>query len=361
MEYNTFLFDLDGTLIDSSEGIINSVIYALKKFGIEETEREKLHAFIGPPLTDSFTKYYGFSEEESWKAVDAYREYYQDKGIFECKLYDGIPDVLKAVKQAGKKALVVTSKPEVYAKQIMDHFSLTPYFTCVAGMELDGGRGTKAEVIEYAFRENGITDLKNVLMIGDREYDVIGAHKIGIDCLGILYGFGDKEEFAQAGADYVEADVAETEIVVGCGICGAIAGTALPDCSNTEQQHAQIQHILPGIAPFDISRGKRTFIDFLQKVASPTVGGQSGLPAGISTVCPLRQMLVEIEVHGIAGMLPEIGYTLVDRRPADCIGCVGIHSGSIIGIDIEAVVPAASPGRFLHPHGKIGHGGDTGT
>ena len=186
------LFDLDGTLIDSSEGIINSVIYALKKFGIEETEREKLHAFIGPPLTDSFTKYYGFSEEESWKAVDAYREYYQDKGIFECKLYDGIPDVLKAVKQAGKKALVVTSKPEVYAKQIMDHFSLTPYFTCVAGMELDGGRGTKAEVIEYAFRENGITDLKNVLMIGDREYDVIGAHKIGIDCLGILYGFGDK-------------------------------------------------------------------------------------------------------------------------------------------------------------------------
>ena len=117
MEYNTFLFDLDGTLIDSSEGIINSVIYALKKFGIEETEREKLHAFIGPPLTDSFTKYYGFSEEESWKAVVAYREYYQDKGIFECKLYDGIPDVLKAVKQAGKKALVVTSKPEVYAKQ----------------------------------------------------------------------------------------------------------------------------------------------------------------------------------------------------------------------------------------------------
>ena len=103
MEYNTFLFDLDGTLIDSSEGIINSVIYALKKFGIEETEREKMHAFIGPPLTDSFTKYYGFSEEESWKAVVAYREYYQDKGIFECKLYDGIPDVLKAVKQAGKK------------------------------------------------------------------------------------------------------------------------------------------------------------------------------------------------------------------------------------------------------------------
>lgn len=161
------------------------------------------------PLTESFTKYYGFSEEESWKAVDAYREYYQDKGIFECKLYDRIPDVLKAVKQAGKKALVVTSKPEVYAKQIMDHFSLTPYFTYVAGMELDGGRGTKAEVIEYAFRENGITDLKNVLMIGDREYDVIGAHKIGIDCLGILYGFGDKEEFAQAGADYVEADVAD--------------------------------------------------------------------------------------------------------------------------------------------------------
>lgn len=179
-------------------------------------------------------------------------------------------------------------------------------------------------------------------------------------------GFPDRveQETAQHGDQSrigVEADAAEMEIVVGCGIRGAIAGTALSNCSNTEQQHAQIQHILPGIAPFDISRGKRTFIDFLQKVASPTVGGQSGLPAGISTVCPLRQMLVEIEVHGIAGMLPEIGYTLVDRRPADCIGCVGIHPGSIIGIDIEAVVPAASPGRFLHPHGKIGHGGDTGT
>lgn len=129
-------------------------------------------------------------------------------------------------------------------------------------------------------------------------------------------GFPDcvEQETAQHGDQSrigVEADVVETEIVVGCGIRRAIAGTALPDCSNTEQQHAQIQHILPGIAPFDISRGKRTFIDFLQKVASPTVGGQSGLPAGISTVCPLRQMLVEIEVHGIAGDAP--GNRLYDR------------------------------------------------
>lgn len=207
MEYNTFLFDLDGTLIDSSEGIVNSVIYALKKMGIKETDREKLLAFIGPPLNDSFSKYYGFSEEKCWKAIEAYREYYKDKGIFECYVYDGIEEVLKKMKEAGKKVLVATSKPEIFAKRILEHFSLASYFDCIAGMALNGERGTKAEVIAYAFEENNITDLSKVLMIGDREYDVIGAHKIGVNCLGILYGFGSREEFKNVNADYVEEEV----------------------------------------------------------------------------------------------------------------------------------------------------------
>lgn len=208
MKYDTFLFDLDGTIIDSSEGITNSVMYALRKFGIIEDDREKLFSFIGPPLTDSFARYYGFSEEKCLEAVDAYREYYEGgKGLFECQVYEGIPEVLKTLCGAGKKVLVATSKPEVYARQIMEHFHLDPYFTCIAGMELDGGRGTKAEVIEYAFQKNQITDYSKVFMIGDRKYDVIGAHKIGIDCLGILYGFGDREEFEKAGADYIEEKV----------------------------------------------------------------------------------------------------------------------------------------------------------
>ena len=138
--YDICFFDLDGTIIDSSQGITNSVMYALEKFGIEETEREKLYKFIGPPLTDSFARFYGFDDEKSWKAVEYYREYYQDTGIFECSVYPGFEKSLKALKAAGKRLFVATSKPEVYARRIIEHFDLDQYFEYVAGMELDGGR-----------------------------------------------------------------------------------------------------------------------------------------------------------------------------------------------------------------------------
>lgn len=201
--YQVCLFDLDGTITDSAPGIINSVIYALKKFGIEETDREKLLAFIGPPLTESFQKFYGFSEEESWKGVEYYREYYAEKGIFECAVYEGLEETLKNLKDSGRKLLVSTSKPEVYARQIIDHFGLTKYFDYVAGMELDGGRGTKAQVIEYALKTCRIENVEEVLMIGDREHDVLGAKSFGIDCAGVLYGFGSREELEMAGAKYI--------------------------------------------------------------------------------------------------------------------------------------------------------------
>ena len=205
--YDTFLFDLDGTITDSALGITNSVMYALKKFGIEETDRTKLYKFIGPPLTKKKKKYYGFTEEQSLKGVDYYREYYHDKGIYENRVYDGLEDVLKKINEAGKQAIVATSKPEKYARIIIEYFQLTKYFAYVAGMEMDGGRGTKAEVITYALETNHIADKSKVLMIGDREHDVIGAHKNGLDCLGILYGFGNREEFEEAGADYIREKV----------------------------------------------------------------------------------------------------------------------------------------------------------
>lgn len=201
--YKICLFDLDGTITDSAPGIVNSIIYALKKFGIEETDREKLLQFIGPPLTESFHRFYGFTEEESWKAVEYYREYYAEKGIFECTVYEGLEDALKKIKESGRKILVATSKPEVYAKRIIEHFGLTKYFDYIAGMELDGGRGTKAQVIEYALETCKIKNRDEVLMIGDREHDVFGAESLGIDCVGVLYGFGSREELEKAGAKYV--------------------------------------------------------------------------------------------------------------------------------------------------------------
>ena len=194
-KYEIFLFDLDGTITDSALGITNSVMYALRKFGIEETDRTKLYKFIGPPLTESFEKFYGFTKEQSLDGVKYYR------------VYDGLEEVLKKINEAGKQAIVATSKPEKYAKIIIDHFHLTQYFACVAGMEMDGGRGTKAQVITYALEKNDITDKSKVLMIGDREHDVIGAHENGLDCLGILYGFGSRKEFEEAGADYIREKV----------------------------------------------------------------------------------------------------------------------------------------------------------
>lgn len=202
--YDTFFFDLDGTLTDSSLGITNSVIYALKKYGIEETDRTKLYPFIGPPLTVSFERYYGFSKEQSIEAVGYYREYYREKGLFENRVYDGLAPVLEELKRRGRTLVVATSKPEPFARKIIEHFGLNSYFDYVAGMEMDGGRGTKEAVIRYALDACRITDKSKVLMIGDREHDVIGAKAAGIDCLGILYGFGSREELLEAGADYIE-------------------------------------------------------------------------------------------------------------------------------------------------------------
>lgn len=202
-KYHTYFFDLDGTITDSSLGITNSVMYALGKFGIEEKDRTKLYKFIGPPLIDSFKMYYGFSDEKAREAVNYYREYYKDKGIFENRVYDDFEDMLKVLKAAGKRLVVATSKPEPYAREIIEYFGLSPYFDYVAGMELDGGRGTKAEVIRYALKACGIEDKQTVLMVGDREHDVFGAKEAGIDCLGVLYGFGDREELEKAGADYI--------------------------------------------------------------------------------------------------------------------------------------------------------------
>ena len=207
MKYKTIFFDLDGTITDSAPGIMNSIKYALEKNHLPMLSEEQLRSFIGPPLRGQFCKVCGLADEESARMVEDYREYYRDKGIFGNNVYDGVIEMLEKLRKKGFRLAIATSKPEKYAKIIIDHFHLTQYFACVAGMEMDGGRGTKAQVITYALEKNDITDKSNVLMIGDREHDVIGAHENGLDCLGILYGFGSRKEFEEAGADYIRENV----------------------------------------------------------------------------------------------------------------------------------------------------------
>ncbi|NLA73719.1 MAG: HAD family hydrolase [Clostridiales bacterium] len=209
MKYKYVLFDLDGTLTDPVEGITNSIIYALKKYNIEISGREELYKFIGPPLLESFEKYYGFSKEEAKKALEYYREYYKDKGIFENLVYDGCEDLLKELKDKGLLLIVATSKPEVFAKKRLEYFDIAKYFTFIAGSNLDGSRVKKGEVIEYALKCCNIVDLSKALMIGDREHDIIGAKSIGIASIGVLFGYGDRNELENAGADFIAETVAD--------------------------------------------------------------------------------------------------------------------------------------------------------
>lgn len=214
MHYENILFDLDGTLTDPALGITNSVMHALKKYGIEVNDRSVLFKFIGPPLTDSFEKYYGFSKTQAKFAVEYYREYYKDAGIFENKVYDGIHELLAVLKSKGKTLILATSKPDVFAKRILEHFELNRYFSFISGSCLDGTRVKKDEVIQYALSSCNITDKSSAVMVGDREHDVIGAKKCGIPCIGVLYGYGSKEELNEAGADFLAASVEDIEKII---------------------------------------------------------------------------------------------------------------------------------------------------
>ncbi|WP_173385675.1 HAD hydrolase-like protein [Ruminococcus flavefaciens] len=200
-KFDTLLFDLDGTLTDSTEGILNCLIYAIERMGFEVPEDTNI--FLGPPIRQSFAEFLGMNEEQVDEAVRIFRERYSDTGLFENRVYDGIPGMLERLKSGGKRLMVATSKPQVYAVRIFERFGLAQYFEIVGGAELDGSRDYKDEVIEYVLAKAGITDRSTVLMIGDRRQDVLGAHKTDIECMGILWGYGSVEELTQAGADYI--------------------------------------------------------------------------------------------------------------------------------------------------------------
>lgn len=216
MKFKYILFDLDGTITESDPGIMNSVAYALEKMGYEEKDREKLKRFIGPPLTDSMMKYYGMSEEDAAKAVRYYREYYTEKGIFENSVYDGFDESIKRLKEQGLILAVATSKPEPFARRIAEHFGFTGDYACVCGATMDEARIRKADVIRYALNTLEITEEEKhqVLMVGDREHDVLGAKENGLSCMGVLYGYGDRKELEEAGADYIAKTTAEVAEII---------------------------------------------------------------------------------------------------------------------------------------------------
>ena len=195
---HTIFFDLDGTLTDSAPGIIHSVQYALKKYGIEAEEND-LRSFIGPPLVHSFQERFGFDHDKALEAVAYYREYFTAGGMFENSVYPGVEEMLQKLKEDGLMLAVATSKPELFSKQILEHFALTRYFDFIGGAAMDETRTTKVEVLSYALQELQVDPAKAV-MIGDRENDMEAASLLGTESIGVLYGYGSKEELTNAGA-----------------------------------------------------------------------------------------------------------------------------------------------------------------
>ena len=195
MAWNTILFDLDGTLTDPAEGITKAVEAALNHYGITVADRAALHKFIGPPLDESFPEFYGFDAARTAEATEVFRAYFDRQGWRENIPYPGVEDMLRDLRAAGKRLLVATSKPEVFALRIMEHFGLARYFDHICGAPMDNQEGAKkAAVIRDALRRAGVEDLSTAVMVGDRRHDIDGAHQAGLEAVGVLWGYGDLQE-----------------------------------------------------------------------------------------------------------------------------------------------------------------------
>lgn len=209
MRWRYLLFDLDGTLTDPMLGITRSVQYALRRFGIEVDDLRTLCRFIGPPLKESFRDFYGMDDEQATRAVALTREYFAPRCIFENRLYEGIPELLTELQAAGCMLAMATSKPEPFARQIAEHFHLADRFTLIGGATMDGTRTTKRDVVRYVLGALDVEDPTAAVMIGDRRYDIEGAAAEGIASIGVLWGYGSREELAAAGAGQIVGTIPE--------------------------------------------------------------------------------------------------------------------------------------------------------
>ncbi|WP_068983031.1 MULTISPECIES: HAD family hydrolase [Lysinibacillus] len=214
-KYSVVLFDLDGTLSDPKIGITKSVQYALQKADIEVSDLDELESFIGPPLQVSFREIYGFNDAQIEQAISDYRERFTERGMFENKLYENIPALLADLKQQGYRLAIATSKPTLFAEQILKYFNLEHFFDLVAGSNLDGTRSAKGEIIAFVREHFNEVDNNQFMMIGDRKYDIVGAHENQIDSIGVTFGYGSLEELTDAQATYIVNSVNEIKELLG--------------------------------------------------------------------------------------------------------------------------------------------------
>lgn len=201
--YETILFDLDGTLTDPKQGMVKSFQYALSFFKIEDPDLSMLEKCIGPPLQDSFSEYFGFSRKDTEMAIKKYREYFSERGLFENEVYAGIPELLEALREDGRMLILATSKPALYSRKILEHFSLRKYFAFISGSTMSGSRLRKADIIRYGLKKRPPATSAAVVMVGDRKHDVIGVKEAGVDSIGVLYGYGSRAEMEACAPDAI--------------------------------------------------------------------------------------------------------------------------------------------------------------
>ena len=202
------LFDLDGTITDPFEGISKCIVYALEEFGLKVEDTGELVSFIGPPLFEQFKVYCGFDDMQAGMAVRKYRERYSEIGWKECTLVEGTEELLRELKARGKVLALATSKPECFAVPILEHFGIDKYFDFIGGAELEHeGRNSKDAVIEYVLNKLGVPDRSEAVIVGDRFHDIDGAKKTGISSVGVLSGYGSREELEEHGAGHIAVDM----------------------------------------------------------------------------------------------------------------------------------------------------------
>ena len=212
--YEHIIFDLDGTLTNPKQGIINSVKYAFDKMGLKLNDLESLTSFIGPPLQESFRQHYNFSDDEMDIVIKHFRTYFAEKGIFENEIYPGILELLEILNVQNKKLYIATSKLQRFAVQVLDHFKMSSYFKDVQGADYAGEHAEKSTLIELLMHKNRILDTHSVIMVGDRKYDIKGANMLHIDSIAVLYGYGTKKELTKCNPTYTVASVKRLAVVL---------------------------------------------------------------------------------------------------------------------------------------------------
>lgn len=210
MKYTHLIFDLDGTLTDSGLGILRSARYALEHFGIHVEDLQELRPFVGPPLEQSFQRFYGLNEEEALEACRVYRVRYRQTGVYENEVYPGIPEALQQLQEAGYQLMIGSSKPIDMVDIVLDHFHLRRFFNYIGARDMEGRLYSKSDVLrDLLCRATAAGEQQRILMIGDRKFDVEGAHELGLPCVGVLWGYGDRAEMEACGADYIAERVGD--------------------------------------------------------------------------------------------------------------------------------------------------------